>query len=76
MNKKGTGIIGGVLLFVMFVIVWVLVLASWINGIGQNMVDTNHLVGFEAFFYSNLNLLIFIVMCISLIVWGALSNVQ
>jgi hypothetical protein len=76
MNKKATGMIGGIFLFMMFLIVWFLVLASWINEIGQNMIDTNGLTGFYAFFYANLNLWIFIGVVIAMISWGALSNAQ
>jgi hypothetical protein len=76
MNKKAVGMIGGIFLFIFFIIVWILVLANWFSEIGQDAITTNQLTGFYAFFYANLNLWIFIGMSTALIVWGAISTTQ
>lgn len=63
MNKKAqVGPIGFIFLVLVFVIIWFIWLGSFVSEWGQAIVITNSYTGFEAFFYSNLNMLIFIVL--------------
>jgi len=68
MNKKAqVGPIGAVLLFLIFVVIWFVALGAWINQVGNLVVTTNHLTGVEAFFFSNLNFVIFICMLLGML---------
>lgn len=61
MNKKGqVGIIGVIFLLIMFIVLWALWLGGWIAEVGQTAISQNGLTGVEAFFFANLNLIIFI----------------
>jgi len=62
MNKKGVGPIGAIFMFLIFIVLWFIFLGGWVNEVGQDMITVNSLTGIEAFFYSNLNLTIMIVM--------------
>ena len=61
-KKANVGAIGGILLFIFFLINWFVWLGSWVNDVGKYMVTTNNLVGVEAFFFYNLNFVILICM--------------
>lgn len=68
MNKKGfVGPIGAIFLFLLFIVMWLVFLAEWLNEIGAMLILNNNLTGIEAFFYSNLNLTIFIVMILGML---------
>jgi len=68
MNKKGfVGPIGAIFLFLLFIVLWLMFLAEWLNSIGAMIITTNSLVGLEAFFYSNLNLMVFIIMILGML---------
>ena len=68
MNKKGlVGPIGAIFLFLLFIVLWLVFLAEWLNNIGQMIITTNSLTGLEAFFYSNLNLTVFICMILGML---------
>lgn len=68
MNKKAqVGPIGAVLLFLIFVIMWFIWLGAWVNQVGDLTVKTNNLTGVEAFFFSNLNFVIFICMLLGML---------
>lgn len=61
MNRKGqTGVIGVIFLFIFFLMFWFIWLGGWVNEVGNMMVTTNSLTGIEAFFYSNLNMVILV----------------
>jgi hypothetical protein len=61
MSKKGeTGIIAVIFLVIVFVILWALWLGSWIAQVGQDTITKLSLTGVEAFFFANLNLMVFI----------------
>lgn len=67
MNKRGiVGPIGAVMLFLVFILMWFVWLGSWLNEVGQIMVTTNSLTGFEAFFFSNLNFVVLICMLLGM----------
>lgn len=68
MNKKGTGVIGAIILFFLFLIIWLVWLSSWINEVGQIALD-NGATGLEAFFYSYLNLWVFTIMLLAVMGW-------
>lgn len=60
MNKKGAGVIGFIALILVFNIIWFVWLGSYVAQAGQLAVINGNLTGVEAFFYSNLNMVIFI----------------
>ena len=59
-NKRGTGPIGAILLFLFFIIIWFVWLGGFVAQVGQDMVTSNGLTGVEAFFIANLNVWIMI----------------
>jgi hypothetical protein len=68
MNKKAqVGAIGAILLFLVFIVIWFVALGAWVNQVGNIVVTTNNLVGFEAFFFNNLNFVIFICMILGML---------
>ena len=68
MNKKAqTGVIGAIILFIFFLINWFVWLGTWINVVGE--MAAQNTTGVEAFFYSNLNFFIFIIMILSIMGW-------
>lgn len=75
MNKKGIGPIGAIFLFIVFIIMWFIWLAAWINNTGEQIIVENNLVGVEAFFFSNLNLVVFVCMLMGVMGWIYFSSV-
>jgi hypothetical protein len=57
MNKKGLLSIRLIFIDIVFIICWVFFLAPLLSFSGSQMLN-NDISGFEAFFYSNLNLLV------------------
>lgn len=67
-TKKGeVGPIGAIFLFLVFIVIWLIWLASWIGEVGATVVTENSLTGVEAFFFSNLNLMIFICLVLGML---------
>lgn len=67
LNKQGqVGVFGSIILFIFFLIIWFVWLASWLNQVGAAVVATDNLTGFEAFFFMNLNFVVFIAMVIAM----------
>ena len=59
MNKSAqAGPLAMIFLIFIFLINWALWLGEWLSVVGQNMVEVNHITGLEAFFYSNLNMIV------------------
>jgi len=68
MNKRGEfGPIGAVILFGLFILNWFIWLGSWISYTGRQAVINNNLTGFEAFAYSNLNLIVLLGMILGML---------
>ena len=65
MNCKGQiiGFLGSV---IVFLIVWALFFASWVNEWANTLIESNNLQGIEAFLIANLNIWIFIFLVISI----------
>ena len=59
-NKKASGPIGFIFLYMVFVILWFVWLGGYLAVVGQSVVNNNGMTGVEAFFFSNLNLVILI----------------
>ena len=66
-DKKGVGPIGAILLFIVFIMIWFIWLSSFINTVGDSVVIENSLTGVEAFFFSNLNFVVFICMILGML---------
>lgn len=75
-GKKGVGPIGAIFLFIVFLILWFVFLAGFVNEMAQNAVVTNDLTGIEAFFLNNLNFVILIFMILGMLGWMWLSSEQ
>lgn len=70
MNKKAfVGPIGAIFLFLLFIALWLVFLADWLNTVGATIIATNiaTLTGLEVFFYSNLNLMVFVIMILGML---------
>ena len=68
-NKKAVGPIGAIMLFLVFLVMWFVWLGAWVNTVGAMVVTTNGLTGIEAFFFENLNFVIFICMLLGMLGW-------
>lgn len=67
MNKKAqNGPIAGILLFMVFIILYFVWLGGWLAEMGQLIIMTNNYTGFEAFFYSNLNVVVFLCLLLGI----------
>jgi len=61
MNTKAqSGPIGFVVLVIVFVILWFMWIGGWLVEVGQTAIAENSLIGFNAFVYANLNLVVFL----------------
>jgi hypothetical protein len=69
-NKKAIGPIGGIMLFMVFIVMWFVWLGGWVAHVGADAVATNGLTGVEAFAFENLNLIIMLVMILAMIGWA------
>ena len=75
-KKAQVGTVGIIFLFIMFNIIWFTWLGGWVNEQGLYTVTANNLTGFEAFFYSNLNLFILICEMLGMIGFVYFSGVK
>lgn len=69
MNKKGVGVIGAVMLFIVFLVIWFVFLGGWVAQVGAMVVSENGLTGIEAFFFNNLNLVVMVCMFLGMLGW-------
>lgn len=75
MNKRGeVGPIGAIILFIVFLINWFVWFGAWLGNLGEIIILENNLVGLEAFFYANLNLVVWICMLLGMLAWGYFSS--
>jgi len=72
-NKGQIGMIGAIFLFLMFILNWFLWLGTWLTSVGTTAVSSNGLTGVEAFFLSNLNFVVLVVMILAMIGWSYFS---
>lgn len=75
-NRRGTGVIGAILLFLVFLIIYFVWLGSWLGQVGRYVVANNSLVGIEAFFFNNLNFVVLICLLIAMVGWSAFGGGQ
>ena len=73
-SKRGAGFIGSIFLFIFFLLIYFLWLGSYLGELGAQIVADNSYSGTEAFFYSNLNLLVFVCFCLGLLGFWALGG--
>lgn len=76
MNNKGQSIITLIFMYIVFMIGYIMVFAGMIAEWGQVAVTQNNLTGFEAFFYLNLNLFIFVISLIAVVAYGYFGGGQ
>jgi len=65
--------IGAIFLFLIFILNWFLWLGAWLTSVGANAVSSNGLTGVEAFFLSNLNFVVLVVLILAMIGWSFFS---
>jgi hypothetical protein len=76
-NKKAQlGIVSLIIGLVMFLLIWFIWLSKFINECGQAAIDNNGLTGLEAFFFSNLNLVIALCLFLALFAWATFGGQQ
>lgn len=74
MNKKGqVGVVGAIFIFLVFLLNWFIWLGGFLADVGTNVVVSNSLTGIEAFFFSNLNLVVLLGMILGMMGWMYLS---
>ena len=56
LNRLGQGIIGIGIGLLIFGLVWILGLSSWLSGTMATYTTLNNITGLQAFFYVNINL--------------------
>ena len=57
MRKKGQlAVLSVIFALIVFIVLWVLFFASWVNTWAQQAIVANELVGIEAFLLANMNL--------------------
>lgn len=67
-TKKGqTGILSVILGLIIFFTLWGMFFAEWLSYWAQDMVTVNNLSGVEAFLISNINLWVFLGVCLGVI---------
>ena len=60
MNKKGSGPLAFIALMLVFDIIWFVWLGGFIAEAGQSAITAGNLTGVEAFFFANMNIIVFI----------------
>ena len=60
LNRRGVGLVGAVLLFFVFLIIWGVFLGKFISETGAGIVASQGMSGVEAFFFENLNIVVFL----------------
>ena len=73
MNNKAN-IISAMVVYFVFILVWFAALGGYINTVGEAAVESGGMSGLEAFFYENLNVVIFIIMTISIVAYGVFTT--
>lgn len=71
MNKKGQGAIEILFLYLIFIIFYFAWLGEWLATVSALVMATGNFTGVEAFFYSNLNLWVFLGCTFGLFGWAA-----
>ena len=73
MNKRGYGVFGFVLLFLLLLVMWPFILAPMFTLAGQNAI-ANGATGIEAFLWTNINLWFFFALLIIIIIYIRFSG--
>lgn len=77
MNKKAqAGPLAAIILYLMFLLMWFLFLGGIINQIGQSVVESGNMVGIEAFFFSNLNIVVLVGMTLGMMAFVYIGGRQ
>lgn len=64
-GQAGTGAVTFIVTALIFVAIWALWLGKFLRTEGQRMIATHSLTGIEAFLAANINLVIFLCLCIA-----------
>jgi hypothetical protein len=75
-SRKGYGIVGLIILFAIFLVMWFIFLSDFIADLGASIVINNGLTGVEAFAFAQLNFIIFIVVILAIMGFGYFSLEQ
>jgi len=76
-NKRSqVGPLAAIILYLIFLLNWFLWLGNFINAMGQNAVETNNMIGIEAFAFSNLNIVVLVGMTLGMMAFIYLGNRQ
>lgn len=70
MNKKGLTNISIIFFVIVFIILWALFFADLLSTYGAQIVNENNLTGIEALLYSNLNLIVAVILLIFILAVG------
>lgn len=77
MNKKAqTGIIAGIILFIMFLVMWFVWLGDFVAEWGHNAVVDNGLSGLDVFLFDNINFFMLIGSLLGIIAFVYLGGRQ
>lgn len=57
------------MLFIVFIVMWFVWLGGFMSDIGTSVVSENGFTGFEAFFFNNLNITVFICLILGMLGW-------
>lgn len=68
-RKAQVGIIGAIMLFMVFLVLFFLFLGSFVNTVTHNAVSDAELTGIEAFLLHNFVFIILIIMLLSMMGW-------
>ncbi len=63
------GPIAYILMVLVFIVLWAVWLGPWLVTVGQQAIIDGPLVGFEAFFYANLNLWVMLGLILGTLGW-------
>jgi len=66
MNKKGQ-LLGVFFSLLIFLVLWTMFFAQWLNNWAQAMIISNSLIGLEAFFMSTINIWVYAGILIGLV---------
>jgi len=74
MNNKGQTVIGVFFFIIVFIFLWIIFLAPYLNILGDTLVASSGETGLMAFVYMNLNLIVLIGVTLTILLGGAVAT--